>query len=108
MPDRRPYDDEDDDREPFKAGVFYGQDPRVGVPRKGRRLGQPISPTAVEQIHELVRDSFMQALPPAMEEGAVRIEKRYETVGTLVVVLLGVAAVSTATIAVLMLVDHKW
>jgi hypothetical protein len=100
-----------DDDATFQAGIFYGQQPttgRVEFPRKRRPMGQTVPPSAVEQIRELVRDSFSQALPPAMEEGAARIEKRYEGIGTLFMVLLGVTAVSTATIAVLMLLDHKW
>lgn len=79
----------------FSAGLFYGP----GARPRNRRLGQ----TAADQI----RDLMMESLPPAMEEGAARIGKRYETVGTIVVGALCLTALATTAIAVMMILDRS-
>jgi len=92
-PRRRPDDGS------WEAGVLYGQDAR-------RRMGQ-VSDSAIEQIRRLMSDTMMDALPPAMEEGARRIERRYETLGTVVIGAVILTALATTAIAVMMFLDRR-
>ena len=97
---RRAEDDED-----FKAGVFYGRG--VAVPRAGSRraMGQP-SPSAVEQIRQMFGEAMRESLPPALEDGAALIAKRYETTGMIVMGAIVVTAVATSIIALVMILDR--
>ena len=83
------------DEDTWEAGILYGQ--------RGRRMGQPTGTSAIDQIRNLMMD----ALPPAMEEGAKRIEKRYATLGTVVIGAVVLTALATTAIAVMMFLDRK-
>jgi len=85
----------EDRRERFKAGVLYGQGQEDPSPR---RFGQ-LSDEAVERIKQLVKESFEEALPPAMEAAAEKIEERYSTTSYLVVGSLVVTAIATTVLA---------
>ena len=102
MTEHYPQDDEE-----FKAGIFYGQKPPLQgtIYPPGRPMRQ-LPQTAIDQIKQLVKDSMLESLPPAMEEGAERIVKTNESIITLLEVALAVTALSTATIAVLMIMDR--
>jgi len=93
-PRRRPEDG-------WEAGILYGQ----GGRSRGR-MGQ-VSDSAIEQIRRLMSETMMDALPPAMEEGARRIERRYETLGTVVIGAVILTALATTAIAVMMFLDRK-
>lgn len=93
---------QEDRRERFQAGVLYGQGEPQLTPR---RFGQ-LSDEAVERIKQLVKESFEEALPPAMETAAEKLEERYSTTSFLVVGSLIVAAVATAAIAGMMIYDR--
>jgi hypothetical protein len=96
MPDDRRHDEDT-----WEAGILYGQR------RPRSRMGQPVSNPAIDQIRVLMSETLMDALPPAMEEGAKRIEKRYETLGTLVIGAVVLTALATTAIAVMMFLDRK-
>ena len=102
MTEKFPQDDEE-----FRAGIFYGQKPPLQgtIYPPGRPMRQ-LPQTAIDQIKQLVKDSMLESLPPAMEEGAERIAKTNEGTITLMEIALGITALSTATIAVLMLLDR--
>ena len=87
------------DEDTWEAGILYGQ--------RGRRMGQPTSSPAIDQIRTLMSETLMDALPPAMEEGAKRIEKRYSTLGTVVIGAVVLTALATTAIAVMMFLDRK-
>ena len=89
------------DEESWEAGILYGQ--RRPRPRMGAASGSP----AIDQIRALMSDTLMDALPPAMEEGARRIERRYETLGTVVIGAVVLTALATTAIAVMMFLDRR-
>jgi hypothetical protein len=89
------------DEESWEAGILYGQK------RPRTRMGQPVSTPAIDQIRQLMSDTLMDALPPAMEEGARRIETRYSTLGTVIIGAVVLTALATTAIAVMMFLDRK-
>ena len=89
------------DEDGWEAGILYGPG---GRPRP--RMGQ-VSDSAIEQIRRIMSDTMMDALPPAMEEGARRIERRYETLGTVVIGAVILTALATTAIAVMMFLDRR-
>lgn len=91
--------DEDDDPRAWKAGVFYGA-------QRPRTVGQ-ISPGATDQIRALMRQVFAESLPPAVEESAKMLEKRYATVGYILIGAICLTALATTAIALSMLTDRR-
>lgn len=92
------------DEEEFQAGIFYGQG--VAVPRSGSRPMKQVSPSAIDQIRTMFGESIKEALPGALEDGAGRIAKRYQTTGMLLMGALVVTAIATSAIAVMMFMDR--
>jgi hypothetical protein len=101
----QPFGRRTDDDEEFNAGIFYG--PGVAVHRAvGRRPMKQVSQSAIDQIRQMFGDSIKESLPPAIEDGAARLAKRYQTTGMILLGALVVTAIATSAIAIMMFVDR--
>jgi len=89
----------------FVAAMFMG--PKVGP--DGKALAARPRPTgqATPEMLEQAKQMVSEAVAAGIEEGARRVERRYSTVGTIVVGALVVTAAATATLAVLSLLRGK-
>lgn len=102
MRDDTPRRRDEDERE-FDAAVLLGLAPAGGRSGTRKSLSQA---DLIDQLRDVARPVMMDALPPAMEEGLRRIEKRHATLSLIVVGSLVVTALAAIVIAAVLVMDR--